>query len=187
MKTFKTLAVAAAAWLALGATPAAHAALVLPAGTVITGSASGASDRLLGLDTGFADEAGSHITRLAAADLEYLTADFAVAVDFFSDGRVQVYNNTDTSLLPGNYSLTFDFAGLAQPITSFVALDNSGVTLSVLGNQRVNLSFSNLDFGSPFGSFNAQITTGTVPEPASLALVGAGLGLLALRRTRRPA
>lgn len=80
MKTFKTLAVAAAAWLALGATPAAHAALVLPAGTVITGSASGASDRLLGLDTGFADEASSHITRLAAADLEYLTADFAVAV-----------------------------------------------------------------------------------------------------------
>lgn len=184
MKTFKTLAVAAAAWLAVAS---AHAALVLPPGTVISGAVSGASDTLLGLDHDFADEAGSHITRLAAAELEFLTGDYAVGVDFFSDGRVQVYNNADTALLPGSYSLTFDFAGLAQPITSFVALDNSGITLSMLGNQRVNLSFSNLDFGGPFGSFNAQITTGTVPEPASLALVGAGLGLLALRRTRRPA
>ena len=83
MKTCRTLAVAAAAWLLAAA---AHASL--PAGTLITGQVSGASTTLLGLDHGFADEAGSNTTALAAADLEFLTGDAQVGIDFFADGRV---------------------------------------------------------------------------------------------------
>lgn len=179
MKTSKTLAVIAAAWL--GSAPA-WAADKLPAGTLITGHVSGASSTLLGLDHLFADEAGSNVTALAAADLEFLTADANVAVDFFADGRVQVWNNSGTAVLPGSYTLSFDFASSSPVITSFAPLAVSGVGLQVLGEHSVRVSFSNLDFGDGFGSFTAQLNVSAVPEPTSLALLGAGLGLVALRR-----
>ncbi|PZP34530.1 MAG: hypothetical protein DI603_06140 [Roseateles depolymerans] len=185
MKMRKTLALAAAAWLASGAALADG----LPAGTLITGQVSGASTVLLGLDHGFADEPGSNTAALAAADLEFLTGDYALGVDFGTDGRVQVWNNTGTSLVPGSYTLSFEFSGLAGEITDFTLLDGAtGVTVQVLGPHAISLSFSNLDFGSEYGSFAAQISVSPVPEPASLALMGAGLALLAgARRVRRPA
>lgn len=181
MKTCRTLAVAAAAWLL--AAPAHAYAL---AGTLITGQVSGASTALLGLDHGFADEAGSNTTALAAADLEFLTGDAQVAIDFFADGRVQVWNNSGAAALAGNYAFSFSFAGLAQPLTGFAPLDLSGISagtvgLQWLGPDRVGLTLSGVSFTGEFGSFTAQIAS-AVPEPASLALLGAGLGLLALRR-----
>ncbi|MBW8847741.1 MAG: PEP-CTERM sorting domain-containing protein [Burkholderiales bacterium] len=178
MKIHKTLAVLAAAWLA-----AAAQADVLPAGTLITGQVSGAATTLLGLDHGFNDEPGSNVTALAAGDLEFLTGDFNVAVDFFTDGRVQVWNNSGTALLPGSYALAFDFAG-GSSITGFAPMGLSGVGLQVLGEHRIAISFNNLDFGSDFGSFTAQLKVAAVPEPGSAALAAAGLGLLALRRAR---
>jgi hypothetical protein len=181
MKTCRTLAVAAAAWLL-----AASAQAALPAGTLITGQASGASTALLGLDHGFADEAGSNTTALAAADLEFLTGDLAVGIDFFTDGRVQVWNNSGWASLAGSYALSFSFAGLGAPLTGFSGLDMSGVagggvSLQLLDAQTIGLTLNDVVFTGEFGSFTAQITS-AVPEPSSLALLGAGLGLLALRR-----
>lgn len=188
MKTCKTLAVAAAACLAV----TAQAADSLPEGTLITGQVSGATTVLLGLDHLFVDEPGTGTTALAAADLEFITADAAVAVDFFTDGRVQVYNNTGAKLLAGSYTLTFSFAGLGQPLASFAPLDvtalNGGsFSVQLLGPDRVSLTFDNLNFTTEYGSFTAQVTAAAVPEPTSLALFSAGLGLLALRRARRSA
>ncbi|KQW52183.1 MULTISPECIES: PEP-CTERM sorting domain-containing protein [unclassified Roseateles] len=184
MKTQLTLAVAAAACLA---TAAAHAADPLPAGTLITGQVSGASQALLGQDHLFADEPGSHITTLAPAEPEFLTGDYAIAVDFFSDGRVQVWNNSGAAGLAGSYTLTFSFAGLAAPISGFTPLDLGGVGsgtvgLQVVGPDSVSLTLNNLVFTGEFGSFTTQIAVTAVPEPTSLALLAAGLGLLALRR-----
>lgn len=188
MKTFRTLVVAAAAWLAA---TSAHAALT-PAGTVITGQVSGASSTLLGLDHGFADEAGSNVTALAAADLEFLTDDAQVAVDLFEDGRIQVWNNSGSAALAGSYTLTFSFAGLGLPITGFTALDLSeilggSISLQLLDSHTVGLTLNQVAFSSEFGSFTTQLAARTLPEPGSLALLGAGLGLLVLSRARRSA
>lgn len=184
MKTQLTLAVAAAAWLAATLAQAANG---LPAGILITGQVSGASSALLGLDHLFADEPGSNTTALAAADLEFITADANVAIDFFADGRVQVWNNSGVAGLAGSYTLSFSFAGLSQPITGFVPLDLSGVGggtvgLQLVGPNSVSLTLNNLSFTSEFGSFTTQLAVSAVPEPTSLALLGAGLGLVALRR-----
>jgi len=185
MKTFKTLAVIAAAWLGSTAVLAA----TVPVGTSITGQVSGASTTLVGLDD------GSNVTKLSDGfgDIEFLTGDFAVGLDFFSSGLLQVWNNSGDTGLPGSYTFTFSFAGLSPSLSSFVGLDLSGinggdVTLKLIDDHSISLTLNNLSFTDSFGSFTAQLgAAAAVPEPGTLALLGAGLGALALRRSRRAA
>lgn len=190
VKICKTLAVTAAACAALSA----QAADTLPEGILITGQVAGASTGLLGLDHQFADEPGTNTTALAAADLEFLTADGAVGVDFFTDGRVQVWNNSGSTSLPGSYTLSFSFAALTQPLAAFAPLDltqlNGGsYSLQLTAPDTLTITLNNLSFTEPYGNFTAQATAvaAAVPEPASVALLGAGLALIALRRARRSA
>jgi len=162
----------------------------VPAGTLVTGQAGGAATGLLGLDAAFADVPGSNVTAVAAADLEFLSNDYAVAIDFLTDGTVNFYDNTGLGLLAGSYTFSFDLAGLDGRIAGFALGDLSGVTggsisTRVLDDHSVSITLSDVAFASAFGSFSAQLT---VPEPATPALVLAGMALLwrsrrSLRRT----
>jgi hypothetical protein len=191
MQKSLTAAAAVAALLAAGAVQAADS---LPAGTLITGQLSGVTTTLLGLDHDFADEPGTHVAALAAADLEFLSGDAAVGIDFFTDGRVEIWNNSETASLPGQYQFIFSFAGLASPLASFQPLDVSGLSggslsLQVLDGHTVQLTLTDAQFvATEFGQITARINVSAVPEPGSLAMMAAGLGLFAaLRRARRSA
>ncbi len=160
----------------------------LPEGSVITGLANGSAAGLLGLDQGFAAVAGSNVTALAAADLEYLTADYAIGIDFFTDGRVQVYANTDDGTLPGVTVLEFSFAGLNEAFSGLAMADNSAITggnvaLQVLGPQSLRLTITDLTMQAPYASFTAQVST--VPEPAAAWLAAAGLAGVFIGARRR--
>lgn len=177
------LAALLASVLLLATSPVARSADV-PAGTVITGSVSGATSGLLGLDSGFNPGPGSHITALSAADLEYLSDDYAVGIDFFADGLVRVYDNTGTGTITGVYSFVFSFAALPETFTGFALADTSELSAGQVSVSRINdstlgLTLNNAAFTTTFGSFTAQAVTAPVPEPASWALAAAGLALLA--------
>jgi hypothetical protein len=174
-----------AAVLAFAASPCWAANV--PVGSLITGTASGAASSLLGSDGGFAP--GSNVTALQDIDLEFLTDDFAVGIDFFSSGLVRIYDNTGTGLLSGTYTLTFDFAALPASFTSFTLADlsalNGGSVSAAFGSSSVQLTLNNVAFATAFDSFTAQIgTAAAVPEPGSLVLTAAALALLAAGRRR---
>lgn len=193
MRQFKQGALATGVSMGLLLAAAAAGAAVVPVGTAVTGG----SGTVLGLDAGFAAVAGTETTALTDIELEFLSSDSAVGFDFFSDGKLVVYENTGTGALSGPFSFTFSFAGLAEDITSFAALDVTGLangstySFQVVDAQTVKLSFEDLQFRTAFGSFSAQIGTtpaASVPAPTTLALVAGGLALLAgVRRTRQAA
>lgn len=183
----------AAALAAAGLHALASAALV-PAGTLITGSASGAATGLVGLDAGYADVPGSNVTGLSDSDLEFLSNDaaFSVGIDFGSDGSVALYDNTGTGLLAGSWTFRFDFAGLPAALGGFDLVDVSGVTgggvsVRLVDGDTIELNLRDLAFSAPFGRFTAQLAAAAVPEPGTLALACAALALMStpLRRARR--
>ncbi len=180
----------AGAVLALALVQPAQAG-VLSLGSQVTATANGDANALLGADSGYAAVAGGNTTTVSDTDLEFLSADFAIGLDFFSDGRLDVYDNTGTGLLAGTTVLQFSFAGLAASLGAFSLGDLSqvaggSITAQLLDGQTLQLTLTDVQFSSAnFSSFSAQVSS--VPEPTPLALLAAGLGLMAWRRRAAPA
>lgn len=177
-----------AGWAAL-CLSAAHAA-TLPLGTVVSAQLNGSPEGLLGAAAGYAPGPGAHRTPVsdAADEVEYISADFALMLDFFSSGELRLYVNTDDAQLAGERVIDVQFADLPLALSRAEFLDLQALqagrwSLSLSGPDSLRLELSDLQFSQPFSYLSVQLSSHSVPEPAALALVGLA-GLAAARRRR---
>lgn len=185
----KTTTILTALAFALACAGSANATPLTLENASITATYNGTADGMLGLDHGFAQEAGSNTSTLDPNDggVEFLTSDFLFGIDFGADGALTVIANG--TVPSGAYSMTFDFGNsLALPISAFALTGASGANglpgLSILDAHTIALDLGALSWDE-FGSFTARIATAEVPEPAAPALVLAALAGLALARRAR--
>jgi hypothetical protein len=191
MKTLLRNAVAAACIaLAVGA---AHAAADPLQNAIITASYNGAASAMLGLDHGFADEAGSNVSALDVNNpsTEFLTSDWTLAFDFAPDGHLTIYNNGTVDA--GQHVASFDFGStLGAAITGFSVTD-SGVTdgtpvLTIVNSHTISIDLTNVVWNGDFSALETAIVLSAVqavPEPATYAMLLAGLASIGLATRRR--
>ncbi len=170
--------------IAVLAAGAAQAAPLL-SGTVVTGSVSGPATALLGADGGYAAGPGSATTSVLddAFAQEFISDDYALIVDFGTDGSVRFFDNTGTGLLAGTYELVFVFSGLVDGLGGpILGAGPAGGSFSGerLGPDSVRFVLDGVDFGSAYGSLQATL----VPEPGTLLMAGLGLSVLVRQRRR---
>ena len=139
----------------------------------------------------------------------YWTSPVGQSIDL--DGNAPgAISQTLTGLAAGEYTVTFDLSGnpdggdatklvdvslggsAAQQV-SFTTGTSSGMTWATetltfnvaAGDQT--LSFVSADVGGPYGAAIADVSVTAVPEPASLGLLLAGLGMIGVMSSRRRA
>jgi hypothetical protein len=197
MKKIRETLVHAAVFGALStlAVPAVQAAVMPLQNAVVTATYNGDGASMLGLDHGFASEAGSNTTGLdpSGTGVEFFTADALFGFDFGADGSLTIYNNAP--IPTGPYAFRFDFGtSLAAPLASFTLASMAGAAgtplLSVLdGGHALGLDLTGVNWDGGFGTISAQIaaqaSAGSVPEPRSAALLLGGFGAMLLARRRK--
>ena len=145
----------------------------LPEGTSVTAEPS----TLLGYDAGLNDYVSGGSSALSDRDIEFLTGDFALGIDFQSDGLLRLWDNIGTAADYFNYTLRFSFQDLALPLNAIWLQDTShliGGNLFVTPIDRDTFELTLRDVGFSPGFTYADIGI-AVPEPQTLALLVLGL------------
>jgi hypothetical protein len=159
----------------------ASATLVVPEGTAIVGEPGS----LLGYDAALNDYVSGTAPALTDSDIEFLTDDFALGIDFRSDGVLRLWDNLGTGADLFNYTLRFSLADLASPLENIWLQDTSNLLggnlfVSIVDSNTFELQLRDLQFSPGFTYADVGIS---VPEPATLPLLA--LGLLAAVAWRR--
>ena len=161
----------------------AEATPVLPAGTSITGAAS-----LLGFDAGVNDYFAGGASAVDDHNIEFFTGDFALGIDFESDGLVRLWDNLGTGEDLFNYTLRFSFPSLGGPIRDIrfrdaSALAGGSLLFSIVDPNTFELALTNVQFAPGFSHTDISLS---VDEPPMLALFTLGVfGAFAARRRRK--
>ena len=137
----------------------------------------------------------------------YWTAPTGYSIDL--DGSSPGAISQDLSLAAGGYLLTFSLAGnpdggsvtksvevSIDGVTRDYTFDTAGQSKSSMGwvtesiwftnaDATATLSFTSEDAGGPYGAALADISVTAVPEPESISLLLAGLGMVGVMASRR--
>jgi hypothetical protein len=159
----------------------ASATLVVPEGTSIVGEPAS----LLGYDSSSNDYVSGAAPALTDSDIEFLTEDFALGIDFRSDGVLRLWDNLGTGADLFNYTLRFSFVDLAWPLENIWLQDTTNVLggnlfVSIVDSSTFELQLRDVQFRPGFSYADVGIS---VDEPATLPLLA--LGLLAAVAWRR--
>jgi hypothetical protein len=156
---------------------------MFPEGTAISGDPAS----LLGFDASANDYFAGGASAVNDQNIEFLTDDYALAIDFGSDGLLRLWDNLGTGDDLFNYSLRFTFAGLE--LASIQNLDVSGLTggdlfFNIIDSNTFELGLRDVQFVPGFSHLDLALS---VDEPATLPLFAAGifLGLAFVTRRRR--
>jgi hypothetical protein len=158
----------------------ARAALVLPEGTSVVGPTS-----LLGFDASSNDYFAGGVSAVNDRNIEFLTDDFALGIDFESDGLLRLWDNLGTGDDLFNYTLRFSFVSLGGPLRDIQFRDVTGLAggdllFSIIDANTFELALTNVQFDPGFSHADLALS---VDEPATLALIVLGLiGAFAARR-----
>ena len=157
---------------------------ILPEGTAISGDPSS----LLGFDASLNDYFAGGASAVNDQNIEFLTDDFALGIDFGSDGLLRLWDNLGTGDDLFNYSLRFTFTDIALNGIQF--RDVSGLTggdlfFNVIDSNTFELGLRDVQFAPGFSHADLGLT---VAEPSTLPLFAVGmvlaLGGYATRRRR---
>jgi len=179
---FLLSALAATLFVARGAA----ATPILPEGTSITGHPTS----LLGYDARLNDYLSGGASSVSDGNIEFLTEDFALAIDFGSNGLLRLFDNLGTGEDSFNYTLRFSFADLAGPLANIRLQDVSNLTagglfVSLIDNATFELALRDVRFAPGFTFADVSIS---VDEPPAVVLFVLGmLGLLAMAARRQAA
>jgi hypothetical protein len=153
----------------------------VPEGTLITAEPSS----LLGYDVGLNDYVPGASSALTDRDIEFLTGDFALGIDFQSNGLVRLWDNLGTGADYFNYTLRFSFSDLAVPLSAFALQDTSNLIggnlfVNLIDGDTFELGLRDVQFSPGFTYADVGLS---VPEPGTLPLLA--LGVLAMVASRR--
>ena len=163
----------------------AAATPVLPEGTSITGEPTS----LLGFDAGLNDYVSGGTSAVSDGNIEFLTDDFALGIDFQSDGLLRLWDNLGTGDDLFNYTLRFSFSGLGGALAGIQLADVSALTggdllFSIIDDDTFELALRDVRFSPGFSHADLGVS---VDEPSMAALFALGLFGAYLARRRRSA
>ncbi len=186
MKTIHcVLGALAAAFFATGEASATPIP-VLPEGMTITADPAS----LLGFDASLNDYVPGGLSAVNDQNIEFLTDDFALGIDFGSDGLLRLWDNLGSGDDLFNYSLRFSFTGLEGlnhiNYGDLGSVTSGDILFNVINGNSFELQLRDVQFAPGFSHADLMLA---VDEPSMLALCVCGMGVMLLGhavRRRRP-